>query len=178
MKELTKRSKELFIKYVKDADEWSGTPLVGGNVGGSKEDRGNLTDLKKAGLITTQKDMGASWVIFTDKGREYAKELGFELYDYKSKTSEPKNKAYVIMVNGDEEKLKSRPTLKESQTIVDGYITYTKAEELSTKKKVILVVDEEGLLKGKTPNKGVMRKFGRHLVGDVIVLEGWRSVGD
>jgi len=92
--------------------------------------------------------------------------------------SKSKNKAYIIKIDGSEEQLKSRPSLKESQTIVDGYITLTRAEELSTKKKVVLVVDEEGLLKGKPLNKGVMSKFGRHLVGDVIVLEGWRSVGN
>ena len=72
---ITEQSKNLFIAYVNDAAEWGGTPCVGGNVGGSKEDRGNLTQLKKAGLVTTHKDDGCLWVSFTDAGKAYAKEL-------------------------------------------------------------------------------------------------------
>jgi hypothetical protein len=77
--ELTEASKALFVAYAKDAGNWSGTPMVGGNVGGSKEDRGNLTDLKKKGLITTFRDDGCDWISFTDLGQEYAKELGIDL---------------------------------------------------------------------------------------------------
>jgi hypothetical protein len=74
--ELTEASKALFIAYAKDAGNWSGTPLVGGNVGGSKADVGNLTDLKKKGLITTFRDEGCDWITFTPAGREYARSLG------------------------------------------------------------------------------------------------------
>jgi len=74
--ELTEASKALFLAYAKDAGNWSGTPLVGGNVGGSKEDRGNLTDLKKKGLITTFRDEGCDWLSFTPAGKAYAAELG------------------------------------------------------------------------------------------------------
>lgn len=81
MIELTEASKSLFIRYAKDAGNWSGTPLVGGNVGGSKEDRGNLTDLKKNGLITTFHDEGHIWISFTDAGREYAASLGITIYE-------------------------------------------------------------------------------------------------
>jgi hypothetical protein len=79
--ELTERSKELFRLYAKDACNWSGTPLVGGNVGGSKEDRGNLTQLKRAGLITTDVDPEdrTTWIAFTEKGKEYARTLGINL---------------------------------------------------------------------------------------------------
>lgn len=79
MIEITDRSKELFMAYAKDAGNWSGTPLVGGNVADTKEDRGNLTQLKKAGLIRTQADAGDIWMIFTQLGIEYAKELGIEI---------------------------------------------------------------------------------------------------
>jgi len=49
---ITSESKRVFIAYANDAPNWNGMPLVGGNVGGSKEERGNLTQLKRAGLIT------------------------------------------------------------------------------------------------------------------------------
>jgi hypothetical protein len=77
--EITDRSKELFIAFAKDAADWGGTPLVGGNVGGSKEDRGNLTQLKKAGLLTTFGWEGDIWVKFTDTGIEYAKQNGVDI---------------------------------------------------------------------------------------------------
>lgn len=76
---LTERSKKLFLEYANDAANWSGNPLVGGNVGGSKSDRGNLTDLKKKGLLKTFNDgEGHMWVTFTEIGKEYAKENGVD----------------------------------------------------------------------------------------------------
>ena len=71
---VTQTSLNLFLAYANDADNWSGTPLVGGNVGGSKEERGNLTQLKQAGLITTFVDEGCTWVKFTEAGRKLAAE--------------------------------------------------------------------------------------------------------
>src|SRR4030095_17118644 len=50
---LTPRTLALFLEYARDAGNWSGTPLVGGNVGGSKEDRGNITQMKRAGVGPT-----------------------------------------------------------------------------------------------------------------------------
>lgn len=76
---ITEQSKALFIAYAKDAGNWSGTPLVGGNVGGSKEDAGNLTQLKKAGLVSTCKDEGCTWLEFTAAGKAYAAALGIEI---------------------------------------------------------------------------------------------------
>lgn len=73
---LSPASKELFLDYAKDAGNWSGTPLVGGNVGGNKEDRGNLTDLKRKKLVTTFEYEGEMWVEFTPLGQEYAKQNG------------------------------------------------------------------------------------------------------
>ena len=77
-------AKELFALYVSDSGNWGGTPMVGGNVTllGDREDRGLLTHLKKAGLITTFKqdreDGGNTFVEFTSEGRAYAVELGLE----------------------------------------------------------------------------------------------------
>jgi hypothetical protein len=77
--QITERSKELFLNYARDADNWSGSPLVGGNLGGTKEDRGNLTQLKQAGLIRTSADGDDTWIHFTDKGIEYALENGVDI---------------------------------------------------------------------------------------------------
>ena len=73
---ITETSLNVFFAYAKDASNWSGMPPVGGNEGGSKEERGNLTQLKQAGLITTQYDEGCTWIIFTKLGREFAASHG------------------------------------------------------------------------------------------------------
>jgi hypothetical protein len=73
---ITEKSLALFLAYAHDAGNWSGMPLVGGNVGGSKEDRGNLTQLKRAGLIQTTLDEGNTWVIFTEAGKALAAQHG------------------------------------------------------------------------------------------------------
>lgn len=76
---ITETSKAIFLAYAADAANWGGTPLVGGNVGGSKEERGNLTQLKRAGLITTFKYEGDMWIRFTDAGKAFALEHGIEV---------------------------------------------------------------------------------------------------
>jgi hypothetical protein len=76
---ITDQSMKVFIAYAKDAGNWSGTPLVGGNVGGGKEDRGNLTQLKQAGLISTFKDEGCTWISFTEQGKALAEQNGIEI---------------------------------------------------------------------------------------------------
>jgi hypothetical protein len=80
---LTKESKELFTELAEDADNWSGTPLYERTDAASK---GNLTDLKKKGLITTHSDDGCNdgdpctWVSFTEAGTAYANdELGIDV---------------------------------------------------------------------------------------------------
>lgn len=76
---ITPVSLALFLAYAEDAGNWSGQPLVGGNVGGSKEDRGNLTQLKRAKLITTCTDEGCTWLSFTDAGKALAAEHNIKL---------------------------------------------------------------------------------------------------
>ena len=84
-----------------------------------------------------------------------------------------RNKATVIKVDGTEIALPTRPSLTEAQRIVGGYI-----QLLHVPHGLTLVVDEEGKLKGKPRNVRASDyyQFG-DLVGDVIVLEGWRTVG-
>ena len=76
MATITSASLALFLAYARDQGNWGTEILVGGNVGGSKEERGNLTQLKRAGLITTFKADGESWLRFTDAGVALAAENG------------------------------------------------------------------------------------------------------
>jgi len=72
---LTPASLDLFRSFCEDAPNWSGSPLV--TVTASE--KGNLTDLKSKGLLDTfLEDDGCSFVVFTDKGREFATTLGFD----------------------------------------------------------------------------------------------------
>lgn len=79
--DITERSLALFLDYARDAGEWSGTPLVGGNVGGLPSDRGNLTQLKRAGLVTTFVHDGDAWMKFTDAGKSLARLHGVRMND-------------------------------------------------------------------------------------------------
>jgi hypothetical protein len=78
---ITLQSQQVFENYARDAINWHGCPPIGGNVVGSKEERGNLTQLKKAGLISTWLNDGTSWIQFTDKGKEFAGKLGIIIDD-------------------------------------------------------------------------------------------------
>lgn len=74
---ISDRSLQLLLAYARDIPNCSGRAPVGGNAGGSKEDRGNLTQLKRAGLITTDTDEdNRVWLRFTDSGREMAARHG------------------------------------------------------------------------------------------------------
>jgi len=80
---ITRTSLDVLLDYAGDAGNWSGSPLVGGNVGGTKEERGNLTQLKKAGLISTWVEEGNSWVDFTPKAADAIRAAGdTKLADY------------------------------------------------------------------------------------------------
>lgn len=85
---ITDRSLALFKAYAKDSGNWAGTPCVGANVPDTKEDRGNLTQLKKAGLIETWRDEPdppnprCIWLRFTPAGVKYARELGYPMDAY------------------------------------------------------------------------------------------------
>jgi hypothetical protein len=69
---ITPTSKKVFKDYADDAGNWSGQPLVGGNVTSGKKERGNLTQLKIAGLIKTFESDGHMWLTFTENGYHYA----------------------------------------------------------------------------------------------------------
>ena len=67
---LTDTSRRLFLDLYNDAPNWSGQPMLNGNVKTDVHLRGNVTDLKKHGLIETFTDEGQTWVQFTDAGIE------------------------------------------------------------------------------------------------------------
>jgi len=81
--EITAASLSLFLALANDAGNWSGNPLFGakGNVGDQKRDQGNLTQLKQAGLLTTDYDdeEGLVWVHFTKSGAQLAATHGIDL---------------------------------------------------------------------------------------------------
>jgi hypothetical protein len=72
---ITDASAKLFLEYAKDAGNWSGCPLVDGNAG----ERGNLTQLKRAGLVMTKRDEEGAWLFFTPAGIAYAATVGVDL---------------------------------------------------------------------------------------------------
>lgn len=74
MTALTTESLSLLLALARDAANWSGVPPTDGNVGVSKEERGNLTDLKRKKLISTFTDDGETWVVFTERGKEFVAE--------------------------------------------------------------------------------------------------------
>ena len=72
---ITEASKVVFLGYAKDSENWSGNIPVFGTA----EHRGNLTQLKIAGLVKTWNDEGRTWLQFTPAGKEFAKTLGIEI---------------------------------------------------------------------------------------------------
>src|SRR5262245_54050501 len=83
---------KLFTDLAEDAGNWSGTPLLGGNVPTNSRTNGYLIHLKKAGLVTTfterveglrrGRERTLTWVEFTEAGAAYAKELGISMVDW------------------------------------------------------------------------------------------------
>ncbi len=96
-------------------------------------------------------------------------------------------KATIIKVDGSKQELDHRPTLEEAQGIVGGYVEFIKARACKTagggyQPVVTLVVDGEGKIKNRPTNKVITNCYGPsiyngYIVGDVIVLEGWQTVG-
>lgn len=74
---LTTASLKLFLSLANDAGNWSGTPLLEVN----ETEKGNLTDLKAKGLITTMTDDGCVFACFTDAGIALAAEHGISRDD-------------------------------------------------------------------------------------------------
>lgn len=81
-KYLTNEVKAFFKELIEDAGNWSGCPMFGGNVGGDQASKGYLVNLKKAGIVTTEKDeenKKIQWVNFTLKAYELGLEVGAKM---------------------------------------------------------------------------------------------------
>ncbi|RSD26338.1 hypothetical protein [Amycolatopsis eburnea] len=76
--DITAQSLQLFLSFARDAPNWSGEPLV---CGLGAEGRGNLTQLKRAGLLRTFDYDGDTFVQFTPAGIELAAQHGITLRD-------------------------------------------------------------------------------------------------
>lgn len=66
-----------------------------------------------------------------------------------------------------------KPTLKEAQEVVGGYVELVHPK---VSPGYTLIVDEEGRMKGKPLNEMGCRLYGGDIVGDIIVLTGWRGI--
>lgn len=78
---LTEQSRALFVAFAEDADNWSGEPCVdAGNVPFGTAERGNLTQLKRAGLVTTFVYDRHTWIRFTAAGKAFAAECGVKAW--------------------------------------------------------------------------------------------------
>ncbi len=88
-------------------------------------------------------------------------------------------KATILYADGRRQELDHRPTLEEAQEIVGGYIEFAHPDNHGRKPqdRLTLVVDEEGIYKCKPTNWQATEIYGRSLVGDAILLEGWQTVG-
>lgn len=60
MKTLTPASLNLLLDLISDSGNWSNTPMLDL----SPAEKGNLTDLKKHGLVRTFRDEGIDWCHF------------------------------------------------------------------------------------------------------------------
>ena len=72
---LTADSLALFRELADCAPHWSGTPMI--DI--TNEQRGNLTQIKRAGLLTTFNSDGCLFADFTNAGKTLAADLGHQI---------------------------------------------------------------------------------------------------
>lgn len=72
--ELTAESRSLFESVVKDLPNWNGTTPCFNHI--DSQSRGNLTDLKKKGLVKTYRYDGEEWIDLTEAGTGFARAEG------------------------------------------------------------------------------------------------------
>ena len=88
------------------------------------------------------------------------------------------NRAYIIKVDGSVIELGHQPTLSEAQVIVGGYVEQI-PRILLTNKELVVFGDEDGKIECKPVNveaSKLMQLHTQSLVGDVLVLKGWKSL--
>ena len=77
-KRLTPASEELFKQICRATGNWSGTPPCYELI--DAQTRGNLTQLKKAKLVTTFESDGEEWISLTEVGEAKAAAAGIDTY--------------------------------------------------------------------------------------------------
>jgi hypothetical protein len=86
---LPEGSARFFADAAYDAGNWSGSPLIGGNIASGRSAGGWTAKLKAAGLVTSyqdEDDTSCYWLVFTEAGRKLAEEvLGFDPDPYARK---------------------------------------------------------------------------------------------
>jgi len=67
--DLTATSRSLLLRLISDAPNWAGNPMLAqSSIGGDeRKERGNITDLKRKGLITSFIDDGFVFITFSKK---------------------------------------------------------------------------------------------------------------
>jgi hypothetical protein len=71
---MTDETAKLFRSIVEDLPNWTGTTPCFNHLNAAR--RGNLTDLKKLGLVTTFRNDGDDWIELTAAGEQHAHALG------------------------------------------------------------------------------------------------------
>ena len=73
---LTPGSSAFLVKLFQDAPNWSGQPMLDFV---TPADKGNITDLKRKKLISTNVEEGCTFVWFHDEARSIAAAFGIDL---------------------------------------------------------------------------------------------------
>ena len=89
-------------------------------------------------------------------------------------TDEAKNKAYVLKTDGTTVDLPTQPTLAEAQKAVGGYIE-PMPTRLCRTPRLTVYANEEGRMQGLPVNRKATDLLGFTVVGDVLVLQGWKT---
>jgi hypothetical protein len=84
-------------------------------------------------------------------------------------------KAYVLKANGTRQELTSRPTLPEAQKLVGGYVEKLPVW-LCRVPRLTAFGNEDGRPMHLPLNQKATDLLGYTVVGDIIIMEGWRSL--
>lgn len=82
--------------------------------------------------------------------------------------------AYILKVDGTKVPFSRRPTLKEAQEAVGGYVE--RLLPYHNRGFITAFGDEEGRIKQYLFNKPASELLGYQVVGDIVVLIGWREL--
>lgn len=90
-----------------------------------------------------------------------------------NKNNEMDNLMLIIKTNGDIAYVRfdKKPSLKQMQDLVGGYIEPTTLPYLDEQGDYIAIVNEEGMLNRLPVNHMVYTLFGAYLYGDIIIMK-------